>query len=311
MKWISETPCSIVSAWNNLCEALWERQSFYGIYGLDYSEAALLPEIPCTRKMGIDTMRYAIRDLLNNSFDFRKFGVWTGNEAAKFVLNEQFFADFGTDIHSFWGTGADIPGRRHTQSDFIRSAACLLNNAVRYPLPFWSEPASRKGFALQCDFYGEPADGGTISGNWLDDGGLRYGDMLINLRTLAIWHKKSGRGRSYGHHWVYLPGSKDSGRPGRVMPPLRGIGKIRADFTVSSTAESEIVDCGTQEFDIDFSLNRATGMVDFSQAENFISGVWNTKSNWRNQLTAAAAWQKVEVLLKEENFPELPYKYLE
>ena len=237
--------------------------------------------------------------------------MWTGNEAAKFVLNEQFFADFGTDIHSFWGTGADIPGRRHTQSDFIRSAACLLNNAVRYPLPFWSEPASRKGFALQCDFYGEPADGGTISGNWLDDGGLRYGGMLINLRTLALWHKKSGRGRSYGHHWVYLPGSKDSGRPGRVMPPLRGIGKIRADFTVSSTAESEIVDCGTQEFDIDFSLNRATGMVDFSQAENFISGVWNTKSNWRNQLTAAAAWQKVEVLLKEENFPELPYKYLE
>ena len=307
MSWFNNAPSSIVTAWNNLCEALWERLEFYGINAAAYPGIVRLPPVPCRRKMDINTMRNAVRDLVLRSFDFRRSGTFSEYEAAKFRMDETLFDDFGVDMNAFYGSAETIPCYRHTQSEFIFNASKLLHEVVRYPLPVWDSPGGKSGFVWQCELRGEDNDGNSYYGNWLDDGILSIGMMQINVNMLVIRRKKYGRAKSYNHHWVYLPSSLKSDRPAWRMPQLRGSAPIRTKFTVAASNQAETIDCGTQEFTIDFSTNRAAGNIDFSAAENFISPIWD--GSVRSDAYAVIEHTPVGLCLKEENFPESPFIY--
>lgn len=313
-------PCSIVTAWNNLYEAAVERVDFYGINrGTKFLP---WPEVPC-RKIGesdITYMRNVIRNLLRCSFDHGKFDQWLNYEDAGYNVNDKALFDrFGADYYAFMRQASQVPMRRQTLSDFIRAAARMVNNAVRYPLPSWVGPWGKSGFCIQCNMQIQAYDkdsgdynGKSYYGTWLEDGQLRLDKMQTAGNNISYGYKKVGRGRSWDHHLVYLPGSvsDDYESVGHLNPALRGMGRFRIDFGVSSWRAGS-AECGVQEFNIDFATGRADGNLEYSAASEIIEKVWNMDFPILDIDHADIVTNKYQAFLKEENFPELPYKYVE
>ena len=88
MKWISEMPCSIVSAWNIFFEALKERSDFYGMTFVE-NEIHPLPEVPCAIAIGgmLSNARSLMIRLIQSSLNWKKFNTFMPLDGLGYVRN--------------------------------------------------------------------------------------------------------------------------------------------------------------------------------------------------------------------------------
>ena len=322
MNWLGNKPVSVVTAWNTLCEAVWERMEFYQFSGTRINNVELLPPIPSQRstqrtiRAMIPAMQNIISRLLGCSFDPAKLGKWSAAIVAPSKPNQDdplFFAD-GFDPYAFFLKPEYLPSYRHGISDFISAAARIVNDKIRYPLPTaGSDSSAKTGFMVECDLYLKNYTSNTeIHSSWLGNGGIHAENdagIITNL-FLAAWFQDKYCGRSYHHRWYYFPTECRYERTPYVQPVLSGTGKLRSQ--VSASWHGGEIFSNTQEFTIDFAQNRALNEIDFSPAADNVRKVLNGEITDSNNAFVTASWIKqCEIFLDEGNFPKLNYKYME
>lgn len=322
MNWLGNKPVSVVTAWNALCEAVWERIDFYQFSDNRITNVELLPPVPSLRsgqrtiRDMIPAMQNIISLMLGCSFDPAGLGKWTPAISSPSKPNQNnplFFAD-GFDPYAFFMKPEHLPSYRHGISDFISAAARIVNDKIRYPLPTaGSDSSAKTGFMVDCELYLKNYASGTeVRSSWLGNGGIHaenYAGIITNL-YLAAWQKNTYRGRSYDHRWYYFPTECRYGTTPYTQPVLSGTGKLRSQ--VSAIWRSSEIFSNTQEFTIDFATNRALNKIDFSPAADMVNKVLNEEIEDANSAFVTASWiRQCEILLNEENFPKLNYKYIE
>ncbi|MBE6376684.1 MAG: hypothetical protein E7050_09490 [Lentisphaerae bacterium] len=329
MKWISEMPCSIVSAWNIFFEAFKERSDFYGMTFAE-NEIHPLPEIPCARAIGgmLSNARSLMIRLIQSSLNWKKFNTFMPLDGFGYHTRakeeNEVFAEWGIDQFAYFRARSSQypPQLRHSVSDSIRAAAKVLNDMVRYPLPLFdstckaglglnstlSARSRSKKIELQSDDYGN-------SGN-LDlpnNIGGSYFQPVTPMDLAQRTSKDDCTGRSSFHHWVYRGSGKKLSRTYKhKLPVLQGVGKVRAKYDIRYevypyTILSEI-SLGTVETVIDFSTGRSPDNFDLSAADDVVKKALDHTGTYARVTLDIS---EKEVLLNEKNFQPLPYKYLE
>lgn len=325
MMWLGEKPVSIVTAWNILCEALWERMEFYGI-NKEKWRFGQVRQVPCKVKNNmngiesmIPSMRQAIFHMLGNSFDPDNLGKWVDmpyEDSAQNDIDDPVYSSADIDRHAFFGKPGTVPSHRHTASEFIKAAAKLVNDKIRYPLPMrdLGNIPNLKGFYVDCDMHVYMyTDDSTKYGRFSEVGNIDMADNALLRTDLADHWKDKYRGKCYNHRWFYKPSSAIPGKAG--CPLLRGVGKVRSTVSASCYRDgvNHVIFSENQEFDMDFAAGCATKEIDFSPASDMIEHVLDN-NNWENKITAhiTGNWgTDIMMLLNKENFPETNYKYME
>ena len=294
-----------------------------------------LPPQPETWRYDIpsymEEMRNAVLHLAMGSFDPALLGEWTALESDRFLslqrADGEAFEALGVDGNAFYMQNPQrTPFLRHTLSDFIRAAAKIVNDLVRYPLPAFGSP----GFAVDCKLYAKDFLSGGIQYGNASEGVLdvsnENGSFQITRDYLAYWrcnqpesHKEIGSGKAYDHIWHYTGGGLFD-PPHRIkpykMPELQGTAPmrfhVRAVYGENYTGLEELIDRDDEQI-IDFSAGCAAGGIDFSAAAAKIDEVMNTDGDdtaaWRRYVVQSIS--DCEIKLRGENFKPLPYKYLE
>ena len=323
----------VTAAWNILCEAVAERQSFFGSHGRSYSYHRV-PALPASRygdgdiRSMIPSMREAVRDLTASAFDCHKFGQWSNLSSmtgvnALFYPDEPFFREYQVDPYAFLFQPSEVPSYRHAVSEFIAAAAKILNDAVRYPRPRFDTAWPLAGFGLDAELelqWGSDYQH-RIAGSYAEVGNLSSSEAPslanINWQTPAIWQNGVGRGRADNFRWIWRGGGTDGGI--YIQPQLTGSCRLRSQARVQyirgyTDNAPQIIELDMEEFTIDFNSNQADRRWDMTKIGSIQSEIWNSgdeekkefeKKSLRLEITSA------EVLLTEANFPKLTYKYLE
>ena len=321
MQWLGEKPVSIVRAWNRFYEALAERTAFYGME-FRTDKIYPLPETPCIAVIGsmIFPVQQVIRRLIQSSFDWHNFGKWVPLEGLGYYTkpDEPFFQDWGFDGYALWSRPHQVPQLAHTMSEFIRTASAVLNDAVRYPLPFFDD-SIQKGLGINSYLYArsESADV-TVSGEYAEIGHADLPDsgsfFLAAAPYILAQRTAAGvcRSTAAGHHWMYRGVGELPRGYYHQLPELCGIGNVRASFKATHMITGykvlDEIDFGVMESEIDFTAGRSWTNIDFSRADEAVQQVLEYRGTFARCYFSAA---DKEVMLTEKNFKPLPYKYLE
>lgn len=325
MMWLGEKPVSIVTAWNTLCEALWERMEFYQIE-LEYLYSfGKLPEVPCEQKRNVASsniggqipeMRKTIQAMLDSSFDPAWFGEWVeiGDrlDDQKDNIDNPVYDIEGFDRYAFFREPQTIPSYKHTTSEFIKAAARLINEKIVYPRPVWRRSGDHDySFWVDCDLYiHDFTNNSSKYGRWSVDGDLILPDgYYLNKSDLAVRHKYWSfdfAAKSYNHRWHYTPGRSPI-EAQHQLPLLKGRGgKIRYQVSATNIFEEY------QEVEMDFDSGLAVENIDFSKASSEIEKLLNRNDEIIGQAVIQGHWYGEKyILLNKENFPKPNYKYME
>lgn len=317
-------PVSIISAWNTLYEALKERADYYGMT-LNENRIHPLPEAPC-KTSGLwamtEPVAQRIFSMIKSSVNRHNFNQWM--PLASFGQpqdgRDPFFPKWGLDGYALEMIPEILPQRKHTATDFIRAAAKILNDAVRYPLPVFDDTV-KLGLGINAELYARSAEENlTVRQDYAESGKIDLGNTVgrpyfqpITPSTLAQRTSKDDcTGRASGHHWVYRGAGKTFSRNyAHKLPVLRGIGKVRSKMSVRHVVSGQIrreIDLGIREEVMDFSAGRSAGNIDLSAAEEMIDETLDYTGSWSDVTLTVS---EKEVMINETNFQPLPYKYLE
>lgn len=328
MKWLGDLPVPVPSAWNVLCDATAERMAFYG---LPEMAELKLPEVPFkpTNQQRISTliskMRGTLRLLVECSFEEEYFGKWSSLKTPEQLStpDDPRFERWGIDGYAFFMTPEYLPSRCYRTTDFIHAAAKLINDVIRYPMPlFINNTVRENGFFINADLLAEDFESGeTFSGTVAENWQLRNETIMQFGNHLANWYKNdyySGawRGKSSGHRWIYRPGVHDLPGTGFnfISPELRGRGKIRSKIKMTDGHDNreEKFSGDLQEFTMDFSSGTADRQITFpEEVVQAARDTWNGSDSQYSRRTVSYQLEQREVMLYKENFPDLPYTYME
>lgn len=324
MKWLAERPRPVPAAWNILCDAVNERLEYFGMsdqYFFDH-----IAPVPAVRTaLPVDKMQQALKSMADNTFAPQMFGQWydTGRLISLSDPAADVFSRWGIDGSAFlMSNPAAGPHWKHSISDFIRAAGKLLDKVLLYPLPRFNQlaysNAPAQGVVIESfihveGFVSGSSASGTFRGNYgllLDEDSGVTVNSLIPVKLIS----HLGRGRSDGQRWVY-DGAGEYIRTRRYsryrLPILRGKAEIRSDntLTISRDGETTVINQGMENFVMDFDSGKAEKEFDLSVIAETVADIWENRGNYYRasvDLTTGTP----EILLKKDNFPELPYKYV-
>ena len=325
----------VTRAWNMLCGAVAERREFFG-HNKSYFYGRIPETMPVARRTYeirsmIPSMREAIGDLVRNAFNVHHFGQWsaltsmTGVNPLRYP-DEQFWQEYQIDPYSYLFLPETLPSLRHSVSEFISTAARIVNDAVLYPRPVFDTAYPLTGFGVDADLalqWGYDYQW-QLHGTYEENGYLSSTEIPsmsnVGYWTPAVWARAVGRGRADNLRWIWRGDGQRAGSNGNYyyQPQLSGSCRLRSRSEVvyirgSTDNSPEKIDLGTEEFTMDFTTDQADRSWDLSKISNYRSEIWNSKyyDNEYNRKTLELTIKSAEVLLTKENFPELNYKYLE
>ena len=327
----------VTRAWNMLCEAVAERQEFFGSHGKRYLYYRIPETMPVARRTYeirsmIPSMREAIGDLVRNAFNVHHFGQWavltsmTGVNPLRYP-DEQFWQEYQIDPYPYLFLPETLPSLRHSVSQFISTAAGIVNDAVLYPRPAFDTAYPLTGFGVDADLalqWGSDYQYRS-SGTYAENGYLSSTEISslgnIGYWTLAVWEHAVGRGRADNLRWIWRGGGQRAGSNGNYyyQPQLSGSCRLRSRsevvYTRGYTDDSpEKIDLGTEEFTMDFATGQADRCWELAKISNYRSEIWNSENEEEKEYMRKSldmTIKSTEVLLTKENFPALNYKYLE